>query len=309
MLVQGVVVVLTALVLGGVTFFVADRIASAAPEDRDAITAGSILAIVLAALIPLAVSLVGTVMVQGVVVAEVARATLGEKLTLGQVWRAAAPRLGTLILWTVVSGIAILVAIAVVVGIVWAIVAAGTDFLGVGIAVAILCGLGLVVLFAWLSTKLAIVPSVIVLERASLSRAVSRSWSLTRGYFWRTLGVLFLVAMILSIASQVVTTPITLLMGIGGGLIDPTASSEGAALVTFVVTYILLILVTLVVTAVTSVVQAAAVALVYIDLRMRHEGLDLDLVRFVEARQAGDGSVPDPFPLPVGRRGSDASTA
>ncbi len=28
---------------------------------------------------------------------------------------------------------------------------------------------------------------------------------------------------------------------------------------------------------------------------MRKEGLDLELIRFVEARQVGDTSVPDPF--------------
>ena len=41
--------------------------------------------------------------------------------------------------------------------------------------------------------------------------------------------------------------------------------------------------------------QSSATALLYIDLRMRKEGLDLELVRFVEARQAGDTSVPDPY--------------
>jgi hypothetical protein len=297
LLIQGITIVLSVLVIGSVTWFALSRVSSAAPEDQEAITAGSVLAIVLAALIPLAVSLIGTVMVQGVVVAEVARATLGEKLTLAQVWRAAAPRLWALVGWTLLASLALIVAVGLIVAVVWAIIAIGTDFIGLGIAIAVLGAIGLFVILAWLGTKLAIVPSVIVLERAPVFRAVGRSWALTRGYFWRTLGVLALVSIILSVASQVVTTPISLLMGIGSSLIDPTGSVEGAALTTFVLTYILLILVTLIVSAITSVVQAAAVALVYIDLRMRSEGLDLELVRFVEARQAGDPSVADPFPL------------
>jgi hypothetical protein len=36
-------------------------------------------------------------------------------------------------------------------------------------------------------------------------------------------------------------------------------------------------------------------ALIYIDLRMRKEGLDLQLMRFVDARQAGNADVPDPY--------------
>jgi hypothetical protein len=297
LLVQGVTVVVSVLVIGSVTWFATSRITSAAPEDRDAITAGSVLAIVLAALIPLAISLIGTVMVQGVVVAEVARATLGEKLRLGQVWRAAAPRLWALVGWTLLASLAALIALAAVAAVVALVIVVNSDLLGLGIAIGVLGVLGLIVLFAWLSTKLAIVPSIIVLERAPILQAVRRSWRLTRGYFWRTLGVLALISIILSVASQVVTTPISLLMGIGTTLIDPTGSLQGAALTTFVITYILLILVSLIVSAVTSVVQAAAVSLIYIDLRMRTEGLDLDLVRFVEARQSGDDSVPDPFPM------------
>jgi membrane-anchored glycerophosphoryl diester phosphodiesterase (GDPDase) len=305
-LVQGLVIVITVVVVGSVTWFATDRIASAAPEDRDTITAGAILAIVLAALVPVLISVIGTVMVQGVVVAEVARGTLGEKLTLGQVWKGALPRLWVLVGWTLITTVAIALAIGAVVGVVWATIAIGTEFIGLGIGIAVLGALGLVVLFAWLSTKLSIVPSLIVLERSPVFGAVSRSWSLTRGYFWRTFGVLALVSIILSTAGQVVTFPISMIMGIGGVVIDPTQSNEGASLATFVITYILLLLVTLVVTAITSVVQAAAIALVYIDLRMRKEGLDLELVRFVEARQSGAGGVPDPFPLAV-RRGRAAA--
>lgn len=309
LLVQGITIVVSVLVIGGVTWFAVSRITSAAPDDRDAITAGSVLAIILAALIPIAISLIGSVMVQGVVVAEVARATLGEKLRLGQVWRAAAPRLWALVGWTLLASLAALIAVGLVAAVVWLVIAVSTDLIALGIGIGVIGALGLVVLYAWLGTKLAIVPSIIVLERAPVSRAVARSWRLTRGYFWRTFGVLALISIILSVASQVVTTPISLIMGIGGSLIDPTGSVEGAALTTFVVTYILLILVSLVVTAVTSVVTAAAVSLVYIDLRMRTEGLDLELVRFVEARQAGDTSVPDPFPLtPRERRGAADTT-
>ena len=48
------------------------------------------------------------------------------------------------------------------------------------------------------------------------------------------------------------------------------------------------------VSAIGLVVFAATSSLMYIDLRMRTEGLDLELSRYVEARQAGT-PVPDPY--------------
>ena len=43
--------------------------------------------------------------------------------------------------------------------------------------------------------------------------------------------------------------------------------------------------------------QAALVAVIYIDLRMRKEGLDLELERYVELREAGQ-PVGDPYAVP-----------
>ena len=54
----------------------------------------------------------------------------------------------------------------------------------------------------------------------------------------------------------------------------------------------LTILIGLVLGAVADVVQSAATALIYIDLRMRKEGLDLELARFVES---APGAGEDPY--------------
>jgi hypothetical protein len=57
---------------------------------------------------------------------------------------------------------------------------------------------------------------------------------------------------------------------------------------------------------VASVVQSAAVALVYLDLRMRKEGLDLELARYVESVAQG-GDVPDPYLAPIAFGGYSAA--
>ncbi|MCU1402338.1 MAG: integral rane protein, partial [Microbacteriaceae bacterium] len=57
-----------------------------------------------------------------------------------------------------------------------------------------------------------------------------------------------------------------------------------------------------------AVVQSATVARLYIDLRMRKEGLDLERARFVEARQAGATDLPDPYAQTIDRENSAGGT-
>ena len=290
LIVQGVVALVTVVVVGLVTYFALGRVDNAPLEDRAALEAGATLSIVLSALVPVALAVLASAMLQGIIVIEVARATLGEKMRLGALWRAVLPRLWPLLLWTLLLSAAMLAAIALVVGLVVLLVSLG----GAGVAFAVLTGilgsLALIVLGAWLLTKTSLVPSVIVLERLGLRAAVARSWSLTQGYFWRTLGAQFLVALVVNIVSQIVTTPLSLLFGVATTLIDPNGSFE--AYVPSILLYELTILLGLVLGAVAAVVQSSVTALIYIDLRMRKEGLDLELARFVESTP---GSGEDPY--------------
>jgi len=61
--------------------------------------------------------------------------------------------------------------------------------------------------------------------------------------------------------------------------------------------------------AIALVAQSATPALLYIDIRMRKEGLDLELLRFVEARQTGDTSVVDPYLVTSTRSGQSRSAS
>jgi hypothetical protein len=305
LLVQGVTVLVTLLVVGLVTFFALGRIDAAPVEDQEAVEAGAIVAIVLSALVPIALSLVASALLQGVIVLEVSRATLGEKLRLAALWRLVGRRVWPLVGWTLLLSAALLVGILLVAGVVFACVLLGGAWIALAVFLGVIGVLGLIAAGAWVGTKTAVVPSLIVLERARIWSAVRRSWSLTGGFFWRTLGVLVLISLIVGVVSQVVTAPLSLLFGAATALIDPNASFE--AYIPAAVLYLLTILISLVISAVTAVVQSAAVALIYIDLRMRKEGLDLELQRFVEA--APGSGVSDPYSvLPTagaGKPGAD----
>ncbi|TAJ49339.1 MAG: hypothetical protein EPO52_03425 [Herbiconiux sp.] len=300
LLIQVIVGVVTALFLGAAVVWAFSRWSSvsSSSSDSDAISAGNYAIILLSLLIPVVLSLFASALLQGVLVIEVARATLGEERKLGELWKAAFKRILPLTGWLVLIGLALLAAIAVIVGIVALGAALGSAGLVISILVSVVLGLAFVVGAFWIGTKLALVPSVIVLERRGVFASMRRSWQLTTGHFWRTLGVLVLVWLILTFATQILQAPFSFLAPIATSVVDPNGSGSG--IIAFIAVYIVYLAFTIVISAVTSVVQAALVAVIYIDLRMRKEGLDSELQRFVEARQDGSEVWADPY-LPTAR--------
>ena len=295
LLLNGGVSLLFVAVFGGVAALVFGRVNSTTAENADDILAGSIGALVLASLIPLALSVVVTAILQGVISLEVSRGTIGEKLTVRGLWRLARGRIGALIGWSaLLSGVTV-VAIVVLSLLIVLIVSLGNEVaVGLAIVFGILAALAAVVVSFWLTTKLALVPSILMLERLPLFRAVARSWSLTRGFFWKTLGTYLLVNVIVQTAAQVVTLPISLVFSFGSLLINPN-SDETFAIGALVLSYVATGIVSLVFSALATVTTSAVYALIYIDIRMRKEALDLDLARFVEARQVGEAGVGNPY--------------
>lgn len=279
------------------------RVETASAADLDAILSGAVGWVILLSIVPIAVSVVASAFLQGVMVVEVASGTLGEKLPFGALWRRAARRIGPLIGWTLLVGAAVMIAFGVLVGGVVAAAFISPEAALIAGLVAFLALIGLAVLGAWLGTKLALVPSVIVLEGAGIGRAVRRSWSLTNGSFWRTFGLIVLVGLILGFAANVVVQPISFLGTILATILDPALGDTYLAVT--VGTTIATLVLSILIGAITSVVQAALIAVIYIDLRMRTEGLDLELERHVAARDAG-AAVSDPYaavphsPAPAG---------
>ncbi len=296
LLIQGSVSLLLALVVGFVTFGALSRIGASSTQNTAQVTAGAYGLIVVSALIPGLFVVIASVLLQGIIVLEVSRATVGEKLTLGQLLRLARGRIGALIGWSALLLLAGLVVVgALVTTIVLLVTTAGTGGVIAAVLIGIFGALGIAALFVWLNTKLAFVPSALMIERLSLRAAVARSWSLVRSFFWRTFGISALVAVIVGVVSQVVSTPLSFITPMVMGLLDPQGQNGPTAVAVTVAISGLAIVVTVVFQSITSVVQAATTGLLYLDLRIRKEGLDLELVRFVEARQAGDQRISDPL--------------
>lgn len=292
---NAVVAVVFGVILGFLAFGAVGRISSVTLAEQDDIIAGAAGALLLSALIPIVLSIVLSAILQGIITLEVARGTIGEKLTFAGLWRLARGRLGALVGWSFALTGTLFVAVLVVVVVVTLIAVLGGN---AGIIIAVLLGIGAAIVFivgfVWVGTKLSLVPSALMLERRSLGSAIRRSWTLTNGFFWKTLGIQLLISVTLQAAAQVVTFPISIVIALGGGLLNPNNDPNGVPTIVVVGTIVTGI-VSVIFGAIITVMQSSAVALIFIDIRMRREGLDLELTKYVEARQRGESSVNSPY--------------
>ncbi|PRA83015.1 glycerophosphoryl diester phosphodiesterase membrane domain-containing protein [Microbacterium sp. MYb66] len=307
--IQFVVVIATAGVMGVVLFTTFSRLETVSPSspDFEAVLAGTIAINLIAGLAVGLASIAFTAMMQGVVAAEVGYAAIGVKATLRMLWRRMAPAFWRLAGFASLSVVAVFGILAIVVGIVAAFIAGGAggsvELIGVVVLVVILIALACVPLAVWLTTKLLLVPSILVLEGARFREAFVRSWRLTRGRFWVAFGVTFLISLIMGLAMQVVSFPVTLLSSLLGSVVAPTGAAEPSAIIGYVLALVAPQVLLLVIQAITLVVQSTGAALVYLDCRMRYEGLDQTLIAYVERRDLGwtDEQQGDPFRLDPAR--------
>jgi len=265
----------------------------------DAVLTGSIALTGVAALVLGALAGALGILVQAVVVTEVASAVVAEKPTLREAWRRVRPVFLRLIGYALLTLLASVTVLAVLGGIA---VLVGLAVLPLGIVLGVLFALGLIPLYAWLSTKLFLVPSAMILEGVGIRRAIARSWVLTRRRFWSTFGVIVIISLAFGFVAQVISIPLSLLSSGISAIVAPTGAENPSALVAFVVIQFVGQIGILLVQCIAVVVQSTSAVLVYVDARMRVEGLDHDLSTYVEARDAGATEQADPYRAGIGRR-------
>ncbi|WP_309128051.1 hypothetical protein [Microbacterium sp.] len=312
--VQFLVVLITVGVMVVVAIFVATRIATVPPSSPDygPVVAGSIALGILAGVVLALASVAFTAVVQGLVAADVSFAAVSRKATLRLLWDRVRPAFWRLFAFSLLQGVAVLLWIALVFGVVFGLIAGLGFDSGASIAVGVIAGLLLVLgsipLFVWLFTKLLVVPSVLVIERAPLRTALVRSWRLIRGRFWPAFGVMFLISAIMGIAIQVVSIPGSLIGTVLGGILAPTGGEDAAGVVVVIGISVLSQALVIAVGAIQLVVQGTGATLIYLDSRMRYEGLDQALVRYVEHSALGtsDEELGDPYAVDPVRAVSSA---
>jgi hypothetical protein len=233
---------------------------------------------VLGVLLPGLAGTVATLALSGFIIYVVSEAALGDRVGIGQTWRAVRGRLLALVGVTLLTGLVVVGAVGVVVLVIVLAVAA----LGDGaIILAMLLVLAMLPLLLWLSAKVALGPAAVVLERAGPGRGLARSWALTRGgQAWRVLGILLLAALLTGIFSSVISLPISAVVQVLVGAVtdDVGAQLTGVVVIEHVVQ--------LVVNAIVTPFSAGVTALLYLDQRIRREGLDVTMIRAAQERAA-----------------------
>ncbi|KRE74538.1 hypothetical protein ASG77_04795 [Arthrobacter sp. Soil762] len=222
---------------------------------------------------------------QGAMVVPVARSVLNRPTGFRQMWALARSRAWALIrLAALLVGGGLLIALLFVALAVLLVSTVG----GVGALILIPLGLVCFVLYVWVYIKLMVAPAAVVVEELGAVAGIRRSWELTRNSWWRLLGITLVVGIMVGIIAQIVTIPVSLLSGFYTGVVSPHGGAE-QAMTAAVVAGVATAIVGAVVGAVGFAFQTSVMALLYLDLRMRRDGLDIALLRLLESGADPDG--------------------
>ena len=127
----------------------------------------------------------------------------------------------------------------------------------------------------WVLVRWAVSLPALFAEGAGPVQALGRSWNLTRDNWWRCLGVLLVISFMVGLIQGALGLLFTGIAALMPGLSDDLR----AGLVTTVATLV---------NALVGAITPIAITMLYLDLRVRKEGLDLDQL----ARQAVPGPAP-----------------
>ena len=191
-------------------------------------------------------SILAVALLNGILSTTVAQMVIGKKITFRQAWALAKPRmmpvLGVVVLTFLAVGIPVILWI---VGIVVLLLASGSSNAAYSAAGLMLIALFPMALVSYaVQVRLLYAPMCAVLEHAGPVESIKRSWSLTSGAFWMTLGRLMLISILVGFIAGMITMVIsTVVVGIvfavfSAGSLDPT-KMVGLLVTTSVLTTIL----------------------------------------------------------------------
>jgi membrane-anchored glycerophosphoryl diester phosphodiesterase (GDPDase) len=152
--------------------------------------------------------------------------------------------------------------------------------IGAGVVLTFLGLIGFIVVMVAVSTKIALAAPAIVLENHGVLAGVRRSFALTRGAFWRILGITLLAGLLAGLAAYLLEMPFLVVDFVVLASVGQDTES-GQVLIT-----LLSHLSALLAGAITTPFSAAVTGLLYLDRRMRLEALDVVLVREAQTNPA-----------------------
>jgi hypothetical protein len=184
------------------------------------------------------------VMLSGMLTVVVGKAVLGHPVTAREAWAQVWPRFWSLL------GASLLYTLAIVAGLIL--------FVVPGI---------------WLYVLFSLATSALILEGAKVGRSFGRSRELLDQAWWRTFGILLLASIIAGILAYIIGIPFNLITGTTGlgTTVVPSMSIEAVA--------VLITIGGILADTITLPFVSGVTTLLYIDRRIRREGLDIELAR------------------------------
>ena len=220
-------------------------------------------------------TLLATAFLSGMLALTVWDAVLGRKSSPADAWHRFSPRFVPVLLATLLIGIIEFVAIVVVLlvfmipfflVIVNTASARSYDSASAGIggafALIFLMVVALIVIACFLTVKFAFTSSAVVLEGLGPVDAMKRSWSLSKGSFWRILGRIWLIGIVTGLISAVLGGIVGAILGVGA------AAADSVGMLVAFSAFLSALL-----SAVVIPVQSSFYTLMYLDERMRKENL------------------------------------
>ncbi|MEV5314840.1 glycerophosphoryl diester phosphodiesterase membrane domain-containing protein [Streptomyces sp. NPDC052610] len=236
------------------------------------------------------ISLIGTVAATALLTTVTSRAVLGKPVTTGEAWRDARPQVAKLfglifLLLVIAVGVALAGALP---GILVTLAGGG----GGGAALAVFGSLVGAVVAVWLMIRFSLASPALMLEKQSITKAMSRSAKLVRGSWWRVFGIQLLATIIANIVAAIVVIPFTFLAaGLSGdgisGFLDGTGDFGWTFLIVSGIGSVIG-------SMITFPISAGVTVLLYIDQRIRREALDLELARAAGVQGSGPTSPGTP---------------
>jgi hypothetical protein len=130
----------------------------------------------------------------------------------------------------------------------------------------------------YVAVALSLVTPVFILEKTTVRAALGRSNELVRGAWWRTFGILILAYLVGTIVGGLIQLPFAIFAGGSSSFLTPSGDvSTGSE--------ILLAVGKVVGGTLTTPIVAGTIALLYVDRRIRREGLDMVLAQSARERR------------------------
>lgn len=220
-------------------------------------------------------TLLATAFLSGMLALTVWDAVLGRKSSPADAWHRFSPRFVPVLLATLLIGIIEFVAIVVVLlvflipfflVVVNAASARSYDSasasIGGAFSIIFLMIVALIVIACFFTVKFAFTSSAVVLEGLGPVDAMKRSWSLSKGSFWRILGRIWLIGIVTALITSVLGGVVGAILGVGA------AAADSVGMLVAFSAFLSALL-----SAVVIPVQSSFYTLMYLDERMRKENL------------------------------------